>query len=287
MVPRPDPGDAPNPFLQGQGLLAPAILVDAAVLDSAEPYDLVHADIHFVNWALSDAMLIPGEFPPEALFAYHVDFYLAQVNNGGHGQFAGNSQMSAPTIRNIEQGLAAIGAADFQAVFADFLAMMRSDADLARRTLETRGFTGTPEEIKALDERFFALNGTDRLIAQNATWLRGLASLKPLSADAMQAELAAIKASNRLLAARQAKLAAEREAREAKDPVYSSAKRLCAVAGLTFAGFTAGRAAAKPGHMIFGMRTSDGVRMMLLGPDEAVLMDKDQTNVIAKVRVAP
>jgi hypothetical protein len=277
---------AGNPLEISQGLIAKKILVDEAALQSADPYDVVMAVINFVNWAMQDALLLPEEFPREAMYAYHVDYYVAQVNNGGHAQFATNSQMLQKTIANIENGLAAFGTDDARAIFGDFLIVMRDSSeafnlDDARQTFEK---INEQPQIETLDDRFFAANVGDDLIRNNVVWLRRLPQFRALSPARLAAEKAALKANNRLLGARQAKLAELKSSREAADPKFVVAKRLCQAAGLIFKGLTAGQLSSnEPYAMIWGVRTVQGVRLMHLTPTVANLFDQDAKSIVASL----
>jgi hypothetical protein len=284
--------EGPDPFKQVQGRLTDAILVEETA--SSEPRSLVQANVDFVNWALEDALLIPGEFPREALYSYHVDFYLAQINNGGHAQFAFNSQMQEGTIDNVGIGLKEMGAVGADALFQKFLAVMRSRSDLVASVQQRHGFSGPASrlgydelcavpELKALNEQFFKSALGTQLLEQNAAWLRGLPSLRHLSGEALRAERQAIKGTNLLLSARQAKLARLRQGTETEDITHVVAKRLCAAVGLSFQNFTAGQA-LRPDVMWWGMMTSGGPRTLVICADHADIRDT-KMDVLTSVRL--
>lgn len=203
-----------------QGLVAAEILVDERdVGPDGDDYGPVQACIDFCNWCRGDAALRIDETCLDAWVAYYVDFYLAQVNNGGHGQFAHNLDMDPDALDCIAKGLAAMGAVDFLAVFTDFRAAMDADPDLRRVTMEGAGFGEIPPTIGSLDDRFFELNGTWRLIGLNAAWLRSLKTWTPLPPDELRARKAAVLAGNRLHARRQAAREAHRRRAEPREPL--------------------------------------------------------------------
>ncbi|MGR4862827.1 DMP19 family protein [Caulobacter sp. LARHSG274] len=204
------------------GLVAPEILVDERdVGPDGDDYGPVQACIDFCNWCRHDAALRIDETCPDAWVAYYVDFYLAQVNNGGHGQFAHNLDMDPDALDSIARGLAAMGANDFLAVFEDFRAAVDTDPALRRVTMEGGGFGKIPPIIESLDDRFFKLDGTWRLIAQNAAWLMSLAAWTPLPVEALRARRAAVLASNPLYARRLAAREAHRRRAEPRDPLLT------------------------------------------------------------------
>jgi hypothetical protein len=274
-------------------------LVNEAALASDDPYDLVQADIDFVNWAIQQALLTRAEIPREAYLAYHVDYYLAQVNNGGHGQFASNSGMRSNIISDISLGLEIIEAGGFLKIFTQFLEIVKSNSEVASLIQSDTESSSSPDQLEKtserfkalskwfgnLDNRFFDLNKTDPLVSRNAGWLRTLPVLKVLPTNLLGTEMAAIIAKNRLFSSRQAKRAADQEAYEARQPMYIAAKALCAAAGLRFLGFTTGRVGDNPGYFSWGVRTSEGVRLMDLGSKDATLWDKEKKKPLANVRV--
>jgi hypothetical protein len=46
----------------------------------------------------------------DALLSYYVDYYLAEVNNGGFAQFVYNTAWKPRVVALVKQGLSAIGA---------------------------------------------------------------------------------------------------------------------------------------------------------------------------------
>lgn len=205
-----------------QGVVAADILVDERDVDpDDDDYGPVQACIDFCNWCRGDAALRIDETCLDAWVAYYVDFYLAQVNNGGHGQFAHNLGMDPDALDCIARGLAAMGAVDFLAVFSDFRAAMDTDVALRRETMEGAGFGKIPPIIRSLDDRFFKLDGTWRLIAQNAAWLRSLKAWTPLPPDELRARKAAVLASNHLHARRQAARELQQRRAEPREPLLS------------------------------------------------------------------
>lgn len=219
-----------------QGVIATHILVDESTLGDDEA--LVQAAVDFVNHVLHNcAALVPGEYPAEANGSYFADYYLAQVNNGGHGQYAHNSRMAPATLRYCRDGLLAMGADAHLAIFDAFIAIMSEGGARAQSIVEGGGFGYTDPGIEELDNRFFAL---ETMTALNAAWLRALPCLRALPRPEYEAAMDALAAANPMLQARKDKAAASRAKMEAEDPSYSAAHACCAQEGATFERFTAG-----------------------------------------------
>ncbi len=250
--------------LEPQSLIAPDILVPENA--AADDTDLVAGVIDFVNWAVDHASLVSGEIAPEAFWAYHADYYLAQVNNGGHGQFAHNSRMGEQTLDNCRKGLVAMGATDYVGIFDDFMAIMNGDVARAKAIQDGSGFGNVDPEIKELDRRFFALK---TMTALSAAWLRGLPNLRPLPADRLNAEREAVIARNPLRTAREDYVRRDKERHAATDPIQIAARTTCAQEGITFERVNAGFPV--PGGISWGLQTSAGLRMLAIGNSGATL----------------
>ncbi len=255
------------------------ILIDEVALQSAEPFAVFAAVQDFAHWALAEALLMPGEFPPAALFLANLDDYAGQVENGGHWQFARNSQMDPAMMNRIVNALHMIGAREHFAIFSEFMAFMAANPGLTTAALNG-DYTQLPKEVMALDRRF----DPDPVYVLGDAWVRSLPAFKPSPA----AELADAKAgilARPDFAARQARARAAREAAEAADAKLVAAKALCAMHGLAFRGFTAGQFVGGRDVIRWGMRTDKGIFKILVAPDRAELQSLDTRTVLAKVRL--
>lgn len=277
-----------EPIFQPQGLLSTEILVDREAFDSQEPYDIILSVIDYVNWTFRTCKLVRGEFPLQAIQSYHADLYLSQVNNGGHRQFAKNTQLPDATMADIELALNAMGADDFLANFRNFAALVKNDPDLLRRMAERdfhKNKTPALQTLEALDDRHFELNKSEKFIALNEAWLRSLPNVKPVSDSDLSAEAAAIIARNPLFDARTIRNSQLVEEQEAADPLYVAAKALCAKAGLQFEGFTAGSLPDDKGSVFWGVRTSKGMRFALINVSGSILyLDHERTKPVATIK---
>ncbi len=249
------------PALEGvnspRGKICHHILVPEQVL--GDDSELVQAVVDFVNNMHQRAFLVPDEYPDEAIWSYHVDYYLAQVNNGGHGQFAHNGAMNPRTLRDCRLGLQAMNAPEYLKIFDAFLTIMAREDARAQAILEGAGFGDIDPEIAELDKKFFALE--DGIMRLNAAWLRGLPSLKAVPSSEMAAELDKVAESNPMHQARASASADARRKFEQEDPTYSAAHACAAQEGATFLYLTAGRPLGGD-NIEWGAASSAGGRML-------------------------
>jgi Domain of unknown function (DUF4375) len=159
---------------------------------STEPYDIISSNIELVN-ALFGEHLKADEIAPDALRSYYVDYYLAQVENGGFSQFVYNSHWSPLMNGFIREGLAAMRAVQHLALFNESAALVEHLGPEGLQTFlesELFGTNPTRDDLDANNDRFYALSETEDLVALNADWLRGLPGLKVMTADEIKAEVA-------------------------------------------------------------------------------------------------
>jgi hypothetical protein len=172
--------------------LDPSVIVSDQSVASADPYDVVYSNIELVN-ALFGEHLRADEIAPDALRSYYVDYYLAQINNGGFSQFVYNSHWSPLMNAFIREGLLAMKAVGHLALFNESAALVdRLGADRLQTFFESEYFDTNAERdaLDANNDRFYALSETEDLIALNAAWLRSLPGLKAKTADEIKAEVA-------------------------------------------------------------------------------------------------
>ncbi|KAF1016500.1 MAG: hypothetical protein GAK29_04527 [Acinetobacter bereziniae] len=71
-------------------MLIDNILISKQSLESDDHYDVIMSNIDTLN-ELFEHYIEYDEMSAEALYSYFVDYYLAQVNNGGFSQFVYNT----------------------------------------------------------------------------------------------------------------------------------------------------------------------------------------------------
>jgi hypothetical protein len=203
------------------------VLVSQSAYESSDPAVIVAQNVDFVNRLLNQGAYLPDEVPLNARRAYHADYYLAQVSNGGHGQFVGNSRWAPIVIKDIADALAAMGAAPFDAIFRDLCRLIGSDSERAEAIANSGGFGEPDPAIADLDKRYFAQDAYQIITPANARWLRSLPELRVVGDADYPAEIQALCEAN---PERPARLSArEREGIAARllDPVRVASRLLC------------------------------------------------------------
>jgi hypothetical protein len=274
-----------NPVTSVEPIVEDLILPREAA-ESSDPYTVVDCTIRYVNYLFDQGHYLPIEIIAEAYWSYTVDYYLAQVNNGGHGQYVGNSRIANPSMAGVveatQRGLAAMGATDYRTIYIALTKLLSSDKKRAEQIAQGGGFGKIDPGIEDLDRRFFAIKGTDRLIRQNRDFLLGLKHLRLVPRTAWPGEMERLarlnpKGPERAIAAKRA-----REEHEATDQHIVLAKELCRLAGRTFAGWTAIDPSCKlDGQEMAGwfMRTDKGIAVAFFPGGEALLFNQEATNM--------
>lgn len=200
------------------------IPVPESAVDKDDPYDLVFAVVTLVNRTLFQGGFVREELPDAIFQSYGVDYYLTQVNNGGHTQFAANSGLLDATMADIRAGLAAMGDPVAASIFRDFEA--RRATDPARFDAAIASGPHGDHMLDDLDDRFFA-GPSKTLLATNAAWLRTLPQLRPIADDAYEEAITTLLASNPHAPARIAERHAFVEAWQDRDPFVQALRFLC------------------------------------------------------------
>jgi hypothetical protein len=198
-----------RPKSKGSALRLTDIVVRRSACDCADEYALVLANVNFVNAMLNDGACILAEMPPNAMISYHVDYYFAQVMNGGLSQFVGNSGWKPHIVSDCLTGLEAMGLQTQHRIFRDLKELLESDPERARAIAAGRGFGDIDHRVAELDDEFFAAENTQPITEANANWLMGLPEFEIVPDDKYEQMLEDLKASNPV---RQKRLAARRRA---------------------------------------------------------------------------
>ena len=271
----------PNPMTPT--LSSSDVVVSDASLKSDDPYDVVGSNIAFLNAQL-EQHLRHDELSRDGLRSYYVDYYLAQVNNGGFSQFVYNSRWDRDTIRSIREGLRAMGATRHLELFNESAAIIEQiGADGMERFLSSEYFGENKERdiLNAFDDKFFELSKSDDLIELNSKWLRSLPNLKVLTREEMKAEVE-----------RRAAALPDRQARAAQalanEPRFMKLIRaLCQEAGHELTRVTAG----DPTHKYNGKNilawhfiTDKGHHYMVDADGEAMMFNGDSHQPIVSIK---
>jgi hypothetical protein len=179
------------------------ILVTSEAFQATHPYELVSANIAFVNELLHNGPFSRDELPVEAMWSYHVDFYQGQVYNGGHEQFIGNSGWQTPILEDIDAGLNAVGAFEELALFREVREYVDADAEERQKMMARRGFDhpvhGKPSDwLSKRDRELFSLGKLHgELYVLNSRWLKSLSNVRCCPRSIWKSEMTNIISANR------------------------------------------------------------------------------------------
>lgn len=153
-----------------------------------DEYMLPMAVVDFVNDIQQAGVYVHDEMPDNVMAAYHADYYLAQVNNGGHAQFIHNAgALLDVALKDIRAALTAMGARDHLSIFEDVAAWVAAHPadDPEKREADAH-------QLEALDDRFFAQQASKNLYVLAAKWIAGWPHLDVVNDDAYSAIIAGI-----------------------------------------------------------------------------------------------
>lgn len=220
----------------GMGTLP--VVLTASAAGAADVTDAVYGLIDVVN-EMYGALLTDEEIGEDALVHYYLDYYLAQVSNGGHSQFLYNSARgdAATVMELVGRGLRAVGVEASVQVFEEFVSRVEAMPEEQLTAFLTDGYVDAEgfhplSDLEELDERLYEVS--DEVAQGNGRWLLGRDDLLVIPDDQLAG----------YLESRQAELPdldERRAAALAAEPSYLQAARAyCAEHGLTFDRVTAG-----------------------------------------------
>jgi hypothetical protein len=160
-----------------------AIVVLEASVAHRDPHEIVASNVWFVN-ALRKEHLTFEEIPFDALRSYYVDYYLAQMINGGFSWFVYHSRWSPLVVEFIGEGMRAMGARRHLEIFERGAKLVDAfDPDRLQAFFASDYFGANLARVKlnTLDKEFFAAKKAENLVALNAAWLLKLPNLRPLA----------------------------------------------------------------------------------------------------------
>ena len=255
-----------------------SIVVRQSAHDSSEQTDIVSDAVDFVNYMQQQGAYLRDELPPNSHLAYHTDYYLAQVANGGHGQFVGNSRWDPIVITDITRGLAAMNAEPYRSIFSDLCSLIESDKGRAERIAEGSGFGEIDPAIKALDDRFFEHDTYKTFSPMIARWLRGLPELEVVADADYTQRLQQLWDSNPQREARLAIRADEILNANLENPLWVAGRLLCFKAGcmpMQALGNGDPSTVTPDGEQITGwyLQTGSGRKVLQIGQETSYLCD--------------
>jgi hypothetical protein len=170
---------------------ADAVVISDTSFGNDDPGAIVESNISFLN-ALFEEYLTADEVSADALRSYYVDYYLAQVNNGGFSQFVYNSRWNPQVVAFVREGLRAMKAKRHLEVFEEGARLVeRFGQDRLAAYFASEYFGENPDrdELNAPNDRFLEVEKKEDLLALNAAWLRNHAKLVVLTVQEMQEEV--------------------------------------------------------------------------------------------------
>jgi hypothetical protein len=260
-----------------------SIVVSKDSIESDDAYDVIWSNIDFLN-ALFAEYIGKEEVSRDALLSYYVDYYLAQVNNGGFSQFVYNSHWDAGIVRRIREGLGAMNANKNLALFEEGATLVSSLGEAKLKKFLASKYFGDNrlrDQLAAIDDRFFALQKDEDLIRLNSAWLKRHPKLIVLSKSELTKEVA------RRAAALPDRAVRQKRALDSEPQFTKLIRLLCAKAGQDLKNITAGDPAQKfqgkdvlawhfitdKGH--YFMVEADGKAMMFDGTSQAKVVEID------------
>lgn len=170
------------------------VIVKASAVEAArtatEPYELVQAVIDFVNYCINEFHYTRDEIPQPTMQVYHADFYLAQVNNGGHSQFIGKA--AEATFRDAQVGLTAMGAPHAR-IFMDMLSWITANP---QESTSQNGFESRSPFLDTLDDQLYDLEKSSSMINFSVQWILSWPELQVVPDDSYLDEMLNVKMAN-------------------------------------------------------------------------------------------
>ena len=203
------------------------IVVKQSAYDAFDPHGIVQANIDFVNTMVQEGGCVHAELPVNALRGYFVDYYLAQVLNGGLSQFVGNSGWKPNVVRHCFDGLKAMGLKTHYRLFRELEKLLISDRALAEYIADTRGFGDIDPSIASLDDKFMDQHCKHSIVEGNAAWLKSLPELLVVADYEYDAAIEALQTANPHRASRLAARHRKGVQFNVEDILQAAARLLC------------------------------------------------------------
>ncbi len=156
-----------------------------------DPYELSSAVVNYVNAMLSEGLFIHDEIPPCTIQIYYADYYVGQVNNGGHSQFIGNSGEAFDSVaRNAFEGLRAMGASEHARLLEQAIKWVADNPSEAKAQTGFEG--GRADALEELDDKFYGLENETSFYDCSARWIKAWPNLKIVADRKFDAEMNAL-----------------------------------------------------------------------------------------------
>jgi Domain of unknown function (DUF4375) len=148
---------------------------------------LVSAVVDYVNEIQRSGVYARHELLAVLMQAYHADYYLAQVNNGGHSQFIRNTGAMLPTTgADALAGLGAMGARAQHQILAEMMAWVKANPEEAAAQ---NGFSVRAPLLDQLDKGFYEAERQTPMHELSAKWIAGWPELRVVAVDQYAGEI--------------------------------------------------------------------------------------------------
>lgn len=250
---------------------------EATLADSASYYDGMMSLVDYTNAVMHDALYLTSEFPKEAYWLYLADYYISQVNNGGHSGFLHNARETPgqdAAIAMAARGMNLIGCS----VLAEVLAKLESWRQENGQAAQPQGgLRQNTAELDLLDKAYFAIERDTFYQAANA-WMRSSPVVSILSADALAKAVGALREANpRYEVRRRVNTIAALDAGLVKDTVAPFRSCVAGVLSheMPFEVKAIESGQPKEDHILWSLDTSSGRMFGVIGDDAVEMFAKN------------
>ena len=173
-----------------------SIVVLASGLTEEDDGDLITSNVNFVNM-LFEEYLTRDEIARDALRSYHVDYFLAEYENGGFSQFVYNTRWDKDIVTDVREGLQAMGAKRYLKAFEkgakllDAAPREKLEAYLGGGYFHEEDAEDEPEDPidwDAVDEAINKAGESEDIFELHVAWLRKHPQLFPMNSEEEMAE---------------------------------------------------------------------------------------------------
>lgn len=155
---------------------------------------LIQAVVTYVNDVQQAGVYARHELPAKAMQAYHANYYLAEVSNGGHSQLVHNCGEIWPAV--VADALAALDAMGAQAqrrILGEAAAWVGAHPQEAGLQ---NGFSVRSELLDVLDARFYEAEREMPMTPLAASWIAGWPELRIVADDQYMSAIKQVAALN-------------------------------------------------------------------------------------------
>jgi hypothetical protein len=150
-----------------------------AARDPQQAHRLVKALVDFVNAMTGQGLYTRDELLPKAAQAFHADYYLAQVHNGGHGQFIHNSMGNVDfALADVHAALTAIQTEPYTSIGARLIADCAARRDPVTRKIDLS--QREPDVLSELDHEFYKADRESPFRNVLGRWIATWPELRPV-----------------------------------------------------------------------------------------------------------